>query len=680
MRVITEHPRTYPEDPSRHFDFARFTDQTTADFAFFAGNFDFKILDTLPPDQHVVYLELEEPNRFFVPVPEFHHLDWDERFSKVFTLCPYTAAWLNKLYQTDRWVPAFYPFNERHAPSPCAKEFDVIYTGGAHGPGIERLIKEAQSFNYRFVSQTPHPAVTNANCSYSEKLSLISRSKVTIVHNLLFATKQHVEQVWRNPGWRENKAFALLPEPGSVEWLSAPADQFWLAPQLKSRLFEAAFSRSLILCQRDPWNVIERFFEPGTEFIYFEPDSLADTLREILANYSRYEPVVARAHAHAMRDYTTTSFFEKFLLPLDFAPHSRRQTKSPGNSESAKPEISAVPETSTDRMLPFQRVKSPSGSLNPLFLGELARIFGLRAFAETNTFLGNTTAVASNIFSEVHTIELSSELAAKARTRFTDQRIHVHQGDSATLFPQIVGQLSAPTLFWLDHNEGITAPGQGNLPILDEIAAIARSGRKDAVILIDDLRLFERRQPAGGSESSLRGYSTVSELHAAVREIDPDYQCFVYGDVLLAFPAAANVNVSPLIMAMTISRMFDGSNLPVDEVISAETLIAQAEGTERDALCELSQLSASTEQQGLGLHYRLWHGHVLLGRGNFAAAKHEFSEIARLGFAHWRAHWYLALAAHGAGDFNLARGILDAFVEALPNFAPARELRQKLPA
>ena len=139
-------------------------------------------------------------------------------------------------------------------------------------------------------------------------------------------------------------------------------------------------------------------------------------------------------------------------------------------------------------------------------------------------------------------------------------------------------------------------------------------------------------------------------------------------------------NDSPLILALTISRIFDGNNLPVEEVIAAETLVAQAEGIEREVLCELPAMSSGTEQHGLGLHYRLWHGQVLLGQGDFLGAKREFSEILRLGFEHWRIHWYLAMAAQGAGDHNFARMILDALIEVVPDFAPAREMRQMIAA
>ncbi|HSY17149.1 MAG TPA: glycosyltransferase, partial [Candidatus Acidoferrales bacterium] len=433
--------------------------------------------------------------------------------------------------------------------------------------------------------------------------------------------------------------------------------------------------------------VIEHLYAPQAIFSQFNrvlksggvvyvESSFAD--KKELATWNYLDPAIGHCTVHTLRSMELLA--EKNGFAISWV--------NPNVCCLAK-KISVAPATENPpaqpplpRMLALQRVKSAAGPLEPAFLAELTALFGLRAFVETGTFLGNTTAIAGGIFEEVHTIELSTELAAKARARFANTtHIHVHQGDSAGLLSQILEQLSVPALFWLDghYSEGVTAKGQGNTPILDEIAAIVRSGRKDAVIMVDDLRLFERRKLAVADSSSLHGYPTVAELHAAVQEIDPGYQFFVYGDIALAFPATANVSVSPLVLAMTISRLFNGNNLPVEEVIGAESLLAQAEGIEREVLCELPAISAAIEQYGLGLHYRLWQGHVLLGQNDFAGAKKQFLEIQRLGFKHWRGHWYLAQASVGAGEHSLARMLLDALVEAVPNFTAARELRQKLP-
>lgn len=41
-------------------------------------------------------------------------------------------------------------------------------------------------------------------------------------------------------------------------------------PQFKVRNHEIASSKSLLIVKRDPWNLMEDFYEPEKEFIYFD--------------------------------------------------------------------------------------------------------------------------------------------------------------------------------------------------------------------------------------------------------------------------------------------------------------------------------------------------------------------------------------------------------------------------
>lgn len=81
-------------------------------------------------------------------------------------------------------------------------------------------------------------------------------------------------------------------------------------------MFEAAFSRSLILCKKDEFNVIERYFEPNKEFVYFE-DNLQDKIEEILANYPKYERIIENAYQRAIKNYTTKAFVNDFLKNIN---------------------------------------------------------------------------------------------------------------------------------------------------------------------------------------------------------------------------------------------------------------------------------------------------------------------------------------------------------------------------
>ena len=97
-------------------------------------------------------------------------------------------------------------------------------------------------------------------CSYQDKLKILSQSKISVVHGLWRSLS--AEGHMQFPRASENLAFSHLDE--------------GIGPQVKSRMFEAAFSRCVILCQRDYWNPIELWFEPEKEFMYFDNEKDLD--------------------------------------------------------------------------------------------------------------------------------------------------------------------------------------------------------------------------------------------------------------------------------------------------------------------------------------------------------------------------------------------------------------------
>jgi len=321
MKVIKRSSHGYAQDPTKNLGFEAYDGQGAADVALIIAAFDqaagcwdqFK----LPPAEldavkkmRVVRLEFEEPNKFFIP-EDFDAYDAD--FHKVLTLCPFTAEYFNKRQGVERRVPIFFPFNEEFIPPKNEKKYDIIYTGHLHPKPIMRDMKTLSRFNYRLVSNSGHELVTDRGVGYEEKLSLISQSRITLTHNLLYPTLRHVLNVWKYPEWKANKAFSDIPR-GVIRLakrlLTGPEIE---VPQLKSRIFEAAFCRSLILCKKDNFNVIEKYFTPGEEFVYYEEGKLAETVNKILANYDAHLPVIDRAYTRAVAQYTTTAFFEKYL-------------------------------------------------------------------------------------------------------------------------------------------------------------------------------------------------------------------------------------------------------------------------------------------------------------------------------------------------------------------------------
>ncbi len=124
---------------------------------------------------------------------------------------------------------------------------------------------------------------------------------------------------------------------------------------------------------------------------------------------------------------------------------------------------------------------------------KISHEFGCKTFVETGTFLGATTSDLVDSFSELYTIELSTKLYDRAKKKFAKQnKVNVLQGDSGKVLFDVVPKLNSTTMFWLDghYSGGVTAKGETDCPIFNELDAIFQLKRIDFVIMIDDARCF----------------------------------------------------------------------------------------------------------------------------------------------------------------------------------------------
>jgi hypothetical protein len=341
MHIFTTARKVSSEVPMSFFNFERFEKQC-GNFLFIDARINFKPIKDIK-DEKIVYFEIEEPNRFAVKDPAFRRDEYEWCFYKILDVCPYTTEWLNKIQGKERRIFVFFPFNEALIPPKTEKKYDVIYFGGIHSREILRMIKTIAKFNYRFIALSEHKTykiiqnsrvvrkikkilsvkpqkgtlITDKDVSHMEKLKLISQSKITIVHNLLSFNVLGAWHIQNTPGFKDNKAFVLIPPKNFLRTiLHFFLKKEYLVPQQKTRLLEAAFCRSLILCRKDPFNIIEKFFTPDKEFVYYEEDKLEEKLKDILEHYEKYTEIIENAFNRASREYTTQAFFEKYLKNL----------------------------------------------------------------------------------------------------------------------------------------------------------------------------------------------------------------------------------------------------------------------------------------------------------------------------------------------------------------------------
>lgn len=281
------------------------------------------------------------------------------------------------------------------------------------------------------------------------------------------------------------------------------------------------------------------------------------------------------------------------------------------------------------------------------YLSMLDDAFNPERFIETGTYKGDTTSKAARFF-YVETIELSKELFEKAKKRFAkNKKVKLHQGDSAQLLENILKSANhAKTIIFLDAHFSMndTAKGPENTPLITELQAIKKSGLTDAIIIIDDIRMFDSHS-APMKNTFAEGYPTLNEIVEKILTINASYQCAVLYDTLLAFPASEKITVSPTVKAITMSRLYDGTNYLIEDIILAELCIAHAQDKEKETILDLGQnwVESWSASAGLSRHYALWTGLLLLEHEQWEQALIFLSEAKKRGIRDWRIDWYLAM-------------------------------------
>lgn len=158
---------------------------------------------------------------------------------------------------------------------------------------------------------------------------------------------------------------------------------------------------------------------------------------------------------------------------------------------------------------------------------EYGKKFGAKTLVETGTYRGEMVAATKNHFEKIISVELDETLFREAEQTFQNQ-ITILQGDSGRSLPEIVKNLSGPTLFWLDahYSGGITAKGEEETPIISEVKTIAGYPAANIVLLIDDSRLFVGE----------KGYPKISDFKKIIAGLLPNHNFEIRDDIIRVTP------------------------------------------------------------------------------------------------------------------------------------------------
>ena len=175
------------------------------------------------------------------------------------------------------------------------------------------------------------------------------------------------------------------------------------------------------------------------------------------------------------------------------------------------------------------RPSPPPHIVKQLAIQECLRKFQTEILVETGTYLGDMVEAQRDHFKKIYSIELSEKLFNKAIKRFKDHlHIKILHGDSGIVLNKLMNEIDKPALFWLDghYSHGITAKGEKECPVPEELKAIFKSALPH-IILIDDARLF----------NGTHDYPTIEQIMEIIRSNNRQYLVEIKDDIIHLTPS-----------------------------------------------------------------------------------------------------------------------------------------------
>ena len=139
-------------------------------------------------------------------------------------------------------------------------------------------------------------------------------------------------------------------------------------------------------------------------------------------------------------------------------------------------------------------------SIDKLFLNTLCDDYKkYSCFIETGTYNGDTTFEMEPYFDKLYTIEFSEKYYNNTRNKYTGNKINFILGDSSIIFESLLPTINDNCIFFLDGHwsGGDTGKSNKDCPLDEEITHINNLFKHEAIIIIDDFRLFGLDKSSG---------------------------------------------------------------------------------------------------------------------------------------------------------------------------------------
>tara|TARA_Y100000034_G_scaffold103602_1_gene129383 strand:+ start:224 stop:1180 length:957 start_codon:yes stop_codon:yes gene_type:complete len=228
---------------------------------------------------------------------DYYHFDHYDFFTDVYCVCPFTCKFMNDHYGYEKFKYIPYPYTNYSVKEFGNYDADCSWMGSIHGEDHILGVETMMNFKYKFITPQRntwmrHPYEFN-NCTHvllpnDEKLIELSKAKCSLSFNMIYMSPT---------SQRNNiQAFERFDE--------------GIMPQFKVRNHEIASSKSLLLVKKDSWNLIEDFYTPEEEFIYFENfNQLKAIIQDVSTNFDKYEDIIEAAYLRS-KNYTVEKIYQ----------------------------------------------------------------------------------------------------------------------------------------------------------------------------------------------------------------------------------------------------------------------------------------------------------------------------------------------------------------------------------
>lgn len=143
-------------------------------------------------------------------------------------------------------------------------------------------------------------------------------------------------------------------------------------------------------------------------------------------------------------------------------------------------------------------------SLNKHFLHQLQDDYKqYSCFIETGTFGGDTIFALEPYFDKLYTIEFNETYYDRAKNKYNGNKINFILGDSSIVFESLLRNIGDKSIFFLDGHwcGGNSGRSSKDCPLYEEITHINNLFKNEAIIIIDDFRLFGLDETKNGGQN-----------------------------------------------------------------------------------------------------------------------------------------------------------------------------------